>query len=513
MTRRALLLGCGKFADSALPALRSPARDVAELERVLRDARNCGYAVSSAVDCTSQQAERQIEGFFAAARPADPMNLLYLSCHGVQDKQGRLYFAFADTERDFLGSTAVSAEWVRECINSSRSKATLVLIDCCFSGGFIKGMRARSTGPNVESLVRDLPQGSGMTVLTASGETEASFEDASAADVRPSYFTDALIAGISSGAADLNRDGRVTADELYDYIYDQVRQGPSPQRPRRLGMGEGFLVVSDAVVEPPPVIHQPPVIPRPPVVAAPFAGPENDPRRGEADGARAVRNIPLAPLAGLIACQFDVVRWLVPWREHWGQTFSRPEWAATIPSWLPELAGYLGACAAPPGSTYSTFVPSPTYLTGFCVGMRNAWAAAVEEHLLPPDQPTLTHWLATPPDGFRLAVPFAEATMSDLEDGRSQARRAAGTRTAVRVLLWLVSAFFLVGEIAVVGITATGGWAVTNGVPEKHPVANAVGANLSCAIPFVGLCVLVYFDLRRARRKRVSSRRGRGGVS
>jgi hypothetical protein len=503
--RRALLLGCGRFADRTLAALRSPGRDVAELERVLLDAKTCGYAVTSTVDCTSRQAQREIEGFFAAARPADAMNLLYLSCHGVQDRQGRLYFAFADTERDYLGSTAVSAEWVRECITSSRSKATLVLIDCCFSGAFIRGMRARSSGANVESLVHDLPQGSGMTVLTASGETEASFEDASAADVRPSYFTDALIAGISSGAADLNRDGRVTADELYDYIYDQVKQGPSPQRPRRLGMGEGFLVVSDAVSRPPPAPFSPPPAGYP-------APPPDDHRRGEADGARAARGIPVAPFAGLMSCQFDVVRWLVPWRAHWGRTFQHPEWSSTIPAWLPELAGYLGGYAAPPGSTYSTLVPPAQYLTGFCVGMRNAWAAAVDEHLLPPDAPTLTHWLATPPAGLQLTMPLAEATIEDLEYARSRARRRTTTRTALRICLWLVSAFFVVGEIAVVGITATGGWAETNGTPEKHPVANAIGANLTCGIPFLGLCVLNYLDLRRSRRAE-PIRTGRGGVS
>jgi uncharacterized caspase-like protein len=313
MTRRALLLGCGKFADRKLAALRSPARDVAELERVLVNAKTGGYSVSSAIDCTSRQAQREIEGFFAAARPADPMNLLYLSCHGVQDKQGRLYFAFAETERDYLGSTAVSAEWVRECITSSRSKATLVLIDCCFSGAFIKGMRARSTGANVESLVQDLPQGSGVTVLTASGETEASFEDAEAADVRPSYFTDALIAGISTGAADLNRDGRVTADELYDYIYDRVKQGPVRCR----------------------------------------------------------------AVAGAVA-------------------------------------GALGADLQPAG-----------------VG-RDASALAARAR-------RLSRCLRRAADGFRLAVPFAEATIDDLEDGRSRARRASGTRITLRVLLWLVS--------------------------------------------------------------------------
>lgn len=252
--RRALLLGCTTFADATLAPLRSPRQDVEELSRVLRDPDRCGYTVTTEVDCTSGAARRAIDGFLSSARPSDGMTLLYLSCHGVQDDQGKLYFAFADTEKEFLSSTAVSADWVRDRIYASRSRATLVLIDCCFSGAFIRGMRARSSAAaNVESLVRDLPEASGVAVLTASGETEISFEDAESAEIRPSYFTDALITGVSSGAADLNRDGRITVDELYEYVYGRVVDGPSPQRPRRLGMGEGALVVADSTAAQHPV--------------------------------------------------------------------------------------------------------------------------------------------------------------------------------------------------------------------------------------------------------------------
>jgi hypothetical protein len=240
-----------------------------------------------------------------------------------------------------------------------------------------------------------------------------------------------------------------------------------------------------------------PVVPSaPPAPAGPFG----DHRRGEADGARAARGVPVGPLAGLIACQFDVVRWLAPWRDRWGQTFARPEWSATVPTWLPELAGYLGGYAAPLGSTYSTFAPPAPYLTGFCIGMRNAWAAAVDDGLLPPDQPTLTHWLAAPPVGLPLKMPFPEATIDDLDAARSRARRATGTRMALRVLLWLAAAFFLLGETAMIATSVSGDWS-TDGTPTAHPVANAVGANLVCGLPLVGLGVLVYLDLRRARRR------------
>lgn len=240
--RRALLLGCGTFEDRSLAALRSPARDVQDLDQVLRTTGR--YTVTTFLDGTGDQARREIDGFFRTAGSADDLNLLYLSCHGVQDAKGRLYFAFSDTDRNLLDSTAVSAEWVRDRIQSSRSTSTLVLVDCCFSGAFLKGMQGRSAGTGVEALVQDLPRSSGVSVLTASGALEASFEDKTGD--RPSYFTGAVIDGLATGAADLNRDGRITDDELYEYAYAQVVAGTSPQRPRRLFAGEGSLVVADA---------------------------------------------------------------------------------------------------------------------------------------------------------------------------------------------------------------------------------------------------------------------------
>jgi hypothetical protein len=225
-----------------LAALQSPTRDVQDLDRVLRTTGR--YTVTTFLDGTGDQARREIDGFFRTAASADDLNLLYLSCHGVQDAKGRLYFAFSDTDCNLLDSTAVSAEWVRDRIQTSRSTSTLVLVDCCFSGKFLKGMQVRSTGTGVEALVQDLPRSSGVSVLTASGPLEASFEDKTGD--RPSYFTGAIVEGLDTGAADLNRDGRITDDELYEYAYAHLLAGTSPQRPRRLFAGEGSLVVADA---------------------------------------------------------------------------------------------------------------------------------------------------------------------------------------------------------------------------------------------------------------------------
>jgi beta-lactam-binding protein with PASTA domain len=246
--RRALLLACAEFIDPGLPALRSPRRDAEALAEVLADTTGPRYDVTAEINCTSRQAQVAIERFFSHARP-DDLHLIYFSCHGIQDPHGDLFFAFSDTNRELPGSTAVSAEWVRARIQASRSRATVVLVDCCFSGAFMRGMSPRSGGEaNVQALVRDLPEGSGVAVLTASGENEFSLEDEgdrAAAAAKPSYFTEAVITGIATGAADRSASGRITVDDLYDYVYHRIVSGPSPQRPRKMGHGEGQVVIAD----------------------------------------------------------------------------------------------------------------------------------------------------------------------------------------------------------------------------------------------------------------------------
>lgn len=244
--RRALLLGCAHFTDAGLPALRSPAVDVELLADVLTRPGGSGYEILTEVNCTSGQAQVAIERFLSTAQPRD-LHLVYFSGHGIQDDRGNLYFAFRNTDRELPSSTAVSADWLRNQINASRSRSTVLVLDCCYSGAYLKGMRPRAVRDvNVASLVRDLPDGSGVAVLTSSSETEFSMEEDSGDtdQARPSYFTEAIVTGIATGAADTDRDGLITVDELYSYVYRRIKAGPSRQRPKWINLGEGNLVVA-----------------------------------------------------------------------------------------------------------------------------------------------------------------------------------------------------------------------------------------------------------------------------
>jgi uncharacterized caspase-like protein len=93
--------------------------------------------------------------------------LLYVSCHGIKDLNGILYFATSDTNRKLLRATAISANFVNEVMLESNSRRQVLLLDCCFSGAIARGMK--SGDKDIHS--NEQFQGRGRAVMTASDAT------------------------------------------------------------------------------------------------------------------------------------------------------------------------------------------------------------------------------------------------------------------------------------------------------------------------------------------------------
>ena len=64
-------------------------------------------------------------------------------------------------------------------------------------------------------------------------------------EVPPSVFTSALVQGLATGEADRDQDGLIGLDELYEYVYDQVRAATPNQTPGKWTFGmEGGLYIA-----------------------------------------------------------------------------------------------------------------------------------------------------------------------------------------------------------------------------------------------------------------------------
>ena len=97
--REALIVATDTYEDAKLRALRAPARDAAELARVLGDPDVGAFRVGVSLNEPDHVVRRKLSEFFAD-RSRDDLLLLHISCHGLKDEDGTLYFANANTAVD-----------------------------------------------------------------------------------------------------------------------------------------------------------------------------------------------------------------------------------------------------------------------------------------------------------------------------------------------------------------------------------------------------------------------------
>ena len=246
--RYALLVATATYRDPKLAQLRAPAADAERLAEVLRDPAKGDFEVEVLLDEGQASTTREIARFFRDRRPQDLL-FLHFSCHGVKDEHGELYLASSDTEVDLLSATGVSAAWLNEQITRSRSRRTVVLLDCCFSGSFPFGLQARGgEGVNAPEQL----QGRGRVIITASSSLEYAYEGEGLSGAgQPSIFTSAVVEGLESGMADLDGDMRVSVDELYDYVYERVMERTPNQTPNKKSDLEGPLYLARSSYRPP----------------------------------------------------------------------------------------------------------------------------------------------------------------------------------------------------------------------------------------------------------------------
>ncbi len=238
MGRYALIIASWEYKDRRLRRLVAPPQDAESLARVLQDPDIGGFEVEVLLNRPSYEVNRAIEVFFTD-RKRDDLALLYFSGHGIKDGWGRLYFATPDTDYKTPRSTAVRASMVNEVMSDGRARCQVLLLDCCYSGAFGRAKAGASAG------VQEQVGGKGRVVLTSSNALQYSFEgeEVKGEGVR-SIFTRVLVRGLETGEADLDADGHISLDELYEYVYEQVTAEKEQQRPQMFATLEGKILVA-----------------------------------------------------------------------------------------------------------------------------------------------------------------------------------------------------------------------------------------------------------------------------
>ena len=236
--RRALIIANDTYDHASLGQLRAPEADARALASVLGDPEIGGFDVSIVHNAASHEVQSHIDDLFADSRP-DDLLLLHFSGHGLKSDSGELFIAARNTRPDRLGSTAVPADFIQRCMRSARARTIVLFLDCCYGGAFGEGVAVRAAGP--VNVMESFPSGRlgggrGRAVISASSAMEYAFEGTTLTsdhEVQPSVFTSAVVHGLQTGEADRDEDGLVSLGELYDYVFDRVREQNPRQTPGR----------------------------------------------------------------------------------------------------------------------------------------------------------------------------------------------------------------------------------------------------------------------------------------
>ncbi|WBB68834.1 type VII secretion protein EccCb [Micromonospora sp. WMMD812] len=232
--RLALLIANDRYIDESLADLYAPREEARDLQSLLADADIGAFDRTVLLENESKSSvERSMEMMLRGAGPED-LILLYFSGHGIRrGPKGRFYLAVANTEAKHLSSTAISASFVHELLDESPAASSIILLDCCYSGAF-----ERSKSPAELNLDGELKAGDGRYVITATNSVERAGDGqpATAATLRQrSAFTDTIIQGLSTGAADLTGRGRITPEDLWRYVQLELPKRTTEQSPCQFG--------------------------------------------------------------------------------------------------------------------------------------------------------------------------------------------------------------------------------------------------------------------------------------
>ncbi|MCB0626222.1 MAG: caspase family protein [Saprospiraceae bacterium] len=162
-------------------------------------------------DATKDGIVEVMKEVFYKAGPND-LVFLYYSGHGLKG-------AFLPIDFDGFNNK-LEHEEINAILSESPAKYKLCIADACHSGSLL-AMKSGEVKGILESYYNTLAQASPGTALIMSSKSEETSLESSG--LRQGVFSHFLIRGLK-GEADSNKDKIVTVQELYNFIFSNVRQ-------------------------------------------------------------------------------------------------------------------------------------------------------------------------------------------------------------------------------------------------------------------------------------------------
>jgi hypothetical protein len=256
--RWAVVIGIGRYDRAEIPALRYAAADAEKFAEVLVDQ---GGFRKDRVLLLTDRSERKptlrnvkwaLGTFLARSAGKDDLVVIFFAGHGAPEIDPRgtepdglaKYLVPIDADPDDLYATALPMDELQTIFARIEAEQMVMFLDACYSGA--AGGRTFASKRTRASRIDDvflerLTRSKGRVILAASRASEVSLE---LPELGHGLFTHYLIQGIR-GTADLDRDGIVSLQELYQYAEQEVsrrsRSVGGNQHPVMKGEVEGVL--------------------------------------------------------------------------------------------------------------------------------------------------------------------------------------------------------------------------------------------------------------------------------
>ena len=249
-----VFFGIDEYSDSTIPRLDCAVRDAQAMTDLFE---GIGAEVTLIPDsrATLVTMRRALWGLTTKASANDTV-IVYFAGHGAPEVDQRgierdglaKYLIPSDADPDDLFSTALPMDDLQTIFGRIEAERVVMFLDACYSGaaGGPSGGRTfaskRTRAGAVDDLFLErLTRSRGRAIVTAARPAEVSIE---LPELGHGIFTYYLTEGLR-GAADLNRDGIVSLQELYEYVEQQVsrksRLVGGNQHPVMKGEMEGVL--------------------------------------------------------------------------------------------------------------------------------------------------------------------------------------------------------------------------------------------------------------------------------
>lgn len=257
-TQWAVIIGVGGYESTAVPRLRYP---VADADAVYQTLVTVGGFKKENILLLTDKTERKptlrnikwaLGTFLARSAHKDDLVVIYFAGHGASEVDQRgverdglsKYLVPIDADPDDLYSTAMPMDEMQNVLARIEAERVTVFLDACYSGaaGGRTFASTKSRTVNVDDIFLDrLTRSKGRAIVTASRPSELSIE---LPELGHGVFTYYLVRGLE-GYADLNRDGIVSLQELFEYLTQEVsrksRAVGGNQHPMLKGEMEGAL--------------------------------------------------------------------------------------------------------------------------------------------------------------------------------------------------------------------------------------------------------------------------------